>query len=328
MPSLSSRRKTQKLGSGSLSKHYSNYGIALGKMDMENPVVASSVEEQKQGSPDDIFYHYTTIEGLLGIVSTGGIWATHARFLNDTSEFKAGIEILSELMKDEPDLDFSDSEVLDRFTTFAKQLALPAFVTSFSAEPTGDDLSQWRAYGGAQAAFSIGFRREHLNAIGLNFMGPGANGWVKRSFDPFVECKYLDEGNKSEAKWLAKYFLGAFTKKGQRNMDKQSAALILARQSAKLKHKSFQAEKEWRIVLIRESSYPFDELQFRRSNSMLIPYIRLPLSWPGRPFKIARIVVGPTPHRTEAKESVVMLLTRYGVECDEVAETTIPFRNW
>jgi hypothetical protein len=29
MPSLSSRRKTQKLGSGSLSKHYSNYGIAL-----------------------------------------------------------------------------------------------------------------------------------------------------------------------------------------------------------------------------------------------------------------------------------------------------------
>jgi hypothetical protein len=45
MPSLSSRRKTQKLGSGSLSKHYSNYGIALrGKTIQPKPSAGRTVQ--------------------------------------------------------------------------------------------------------------------------------------------------------------------------------------------------------------------------------------------------------------------------------------------
>ena len=31
-------------------------------------------------------YHYTTWEGLLGILQTQTLWATHYRFLNDYSE--------------------------------------------------------------------------------------------------------------------------------------------------------------------------------------------------------------------------------------------------
>ena len=32
-------------------------------------------------------YHYTNWDGLLGILNTKRLWATHYRFLNDSSEF-------------------------------------------------------------------------------------------------------------------------------------------------------------------------------------------------------------------------------------------------
>lgn len=35
-----------------------------------------------------VLYHYTTREGLNGILSTGGVWATNIRFLNDASEYR------------------------------------------------------------------------------------------------------------------------------------------------------------------------------------------------------------------------------------------------
>jgi hypothetical protein len=32
-------------------------------------------------------YHYTTREGLLGILCSGTVWTTNIRFLNDASEY-------------------------------------------------------------------------------------------------------------------------------------------------------------------------------------------------------------------------------------------------
>jgi len=37
--------------------------------------------------PDRPLYHYTTQEGLLGIVKKREMWATHHQYLNDTQEF-------------------------------------------------------------------------------------------------------------------------------------------------------------------------------------------------------------------------------------------------
>jgi len=44
--------------------------------------------EQENAEPDGLLYHYTTPEGLLGILGDKDkkIWATHYRYLNDASE--------------------------------------------------------------------------------------------------------------------------------------------------------------------------------------------------------------------------------------------------
>ncbi|MGA3345583.1 MAG: HepT-like ribonuclease domain-containing protein, partial [Terracidiphilus sp.] len=68
----------------------------------------SNVEEQEQRqtisqAQPELLYHYTTQEGLLGILKSRSIWASHIRFLNDTSEGKiflgAFTEILEEMRK-------------------------------------------------------------------------------------------------------------------------------------------------------------------------------------------------------------------------------------
>lgn len=45
----------------------------------------SNVPGEEPKEPE-LLYHYTTQEGLLGILKDRCIWATHIRYLNDTSE--------------------------------------------------------------------------------------------------------------------------------------------------------------------------------------------------------------------------------------------------
>ena len=53
--------------------------------------VASEPTQQNESpsdppNPEGLLYHYTTQHGLLGILKQKCIWATHIRYLNDTSE--------------------------------------------------------------------------------------------------------------------------------------------------------------------------------------------------------------------------------------------------
>ena len=65
------------------------------------------MEDQKQQQTTsqalpELFYHYTTQEGLLGILKnkTKCIWASHIRYLNDLSEGRVFLDTFSELIKD------------------------------------------------------------------------------------------------------------------------------------------------------------------------------------------------------------------------------------
>jgi hypothetical protein len=101
-----------------------------------------------------------------------------------------------------------------------------------------------------------------------------------------------------------------------------------ARYSASLKHEKFHAEEEWRIVLVRGDEQVFSTAKFRRVKSLIVPYICIPLKLNSQSIEIDRIVVGPTPHMAEGKQSIEMLLKRYGVKFEEVVESRVPYRNW
>jgi hypothetical protein len=99
-----------------------------------------------------LIWHYTTAAGLLGILSSGSIWATGLSFLNDSSEGRHVWEKMVELLAAKlPKGDAAAARVaLDDFDARVTELA----VACFSRD--GDLLSQWRTYSQG-AGFAVGF---------------------------------------------------------------------------------------------------------------------------------------------------------------------------
>jgi hypothetical protein len=107
--------------------------------------------------PSGPLYHYTSAEGLLGIVSSKSLWASGIQYLNDTAEFKHAESIsrtlLSERLGDETDPRKGLYDIL------RGGLPLRANETVFvgSLSEAKDKLSQWRAYCPNGGGFSVGF---------------------------------------------------------------------------------------------------------------------------------------------------------------------------
>jgi len=124
----------------------------------------------------EILYHYTTQQGLLGILQSETLWLTNLRYLNDSSEFIYPINLAKQYLEDRikllettgflsgPSALGSSSNnrnlyehlnILDNFN------AIPLYICSFSRE--GDQLGQWRGYCNNESGFSIGFDYKKLN---------------------------------------------------------------------------------------------------------------------------------------------------------------------
>ena len=61
--------------------------------------ITKSVNIFGQEPPSQELFHYTSMEGLRGVVAGKTLWATNIEFLNDTSEFRHGEEVLKRIIK-------------------------------------------------------------------------------------------------------------------------------------------------------------------------------------------------------------------------------------
>jgi hypothetical protein len=136
-----------------------------------------------------LLYHYTSEQGLLGIIGNNNIRATHIRFLNDWTELREAftekyVQILVDSFRvglpkhfDENARRIMDGMLSERNN--AKILDIiespkstnETFVCCFTAsagtsrqpgEDPGDRLSQWRGYSHSEQGFSLGFDEDLL----------------------------------------------------------------------------------------------------------------------------------------------------------------------
>jgi Protein of unknown function (DUF2971) len=285
-----------------------------------------NVKEILRRQPPDLLYHYTTQNGLLGVVTSREIWASHTQYLNDSREFRHALEVVREelaIMKLEDSS--ADRSVLIDEMEEALTMSVETVnvcVCSFSAD--GDTLSQWRAYGGAASGFSIGFSGAFLRAVSdqLGFWlvpvlyGEGENRELVRSLITLV----LDENS---ARPLPQ--MESSDRVGQPLGGNLVA--YLNRYAPILKHNSFAGEQEWRIIS-RPIYCSRDGFGYRPGASTLIPYFRIPLCTEQQAFSVEEIVVGPTPHPHLSVRSVKSLLTRHDLEKTNVYSSETPYRNW
>lgn len=179
--------------------------------------------EDGQEAGSNLVYHYTTPEGLKGIIEGRCLWATNVNYLNDVSEYRHGVDIIREEIKkyeiDPGKLRAADIEPTVVARWVAKGIiignvqqrlreadyGLWTFVTSFFDSPAaparavthdaGDVLEQWRAYSRDAAGFSIGFDKsaleEHLSRCDFGVTGL----WTTPG-----ECSYEPEQKHSKVK--------------------------------------------------------------------------------------------------------------------------------
>lgn len=120
----------------------------------------------KDGDPAEALYHYTSLDGLKGILKTRRLWSTDYRYLNDPSEIKHGKKIISDFFEGKFS-QIQDKKLVKKFRYCLDMLGgrenRLCYITSFCEE--GDHLLAWRCYGNDGGGFSIGFKKEFFQRI-------------------------------------------------------------------------------------------------------------------------------------------------------------------
>ncbi|WP_445163216.1 DUF2971 domain-containing protein [Mycobacterium sp. Dal123C01] len=285
-------------------------------------------------TPD--LYHYTSIDGLFGILEKKQLWATHASYLNDTGEFTYGLGIVlqelesyrkelneAQAARDEPLLDwragFIDNLLFafdpSHETTFwtpgtsaaekeaivTRNLDLTTpFVSCLSTER--DQLSQWRGY--ARGGYSIRFDSQALQSS-VEQVDPNGKA-VKSVSGPYLsEVLYDADESRKEIRRLARAAVDAqYTKSLTTNMALPDLVLeptiAILTLGSRVKNHKFHEESEYRIIIV-------PCIETFRQPSVLGITPRTALSFDTSAIK--EIMVGPSAFGAARRASIRRYLT-------------------
>lgn len=187
-----------------------------------------------------------------------------------------------------------------------------------------DDLSQWRAYGGGENGYAIGFRAKDLFGIPNSYV-------VRVAYDRDLHLKLAKEA----AKATVDFFLEGLEASEQKDPQAWAQEFLPAWDSVitqvapLVKDAGFSSESEYRIV----KSFNLDDLQhlrFLQRNNLMSRH--LPLQPPSGKFDggyklpISRVIVGPCRFRQVSRISVDTLLRQKGYSTGLVSTSKSPFQ--
>lgn len=246
----------------------------------------------------DIIYHYTTINGLKGIIENKNIWATNINHLSDWQEFK---EFVTPFLKrfQGTGLENAIEEIFSRNSRFI-------YVCSFSRKY--DDLSQWRAYSPNANGFSVGFNYSKLK-------GMLPSGGLFKLYG----CKYDNKSKEDEIKETIQ------NNKKTEDPDVHELHKIITTLSELApcyKNDKFKDEEEWRLVVFIDK----EKIKFREGKTMIIPYIEINLVDKDDNLPIDSICIGPTPYMAESELSLKILLEQNNMPNVKIIKSKVPYR--
>ena len=261
--------------------------------------------------------HYTTVEGLKGIVGTGSIWASNASFLNDKAELNHALNAAKDAI-----VRLSSKTTMQQWSPMLKKVfkefqdggAPDTFVVCFCR--SDDNLSQWRGYGGTVQGVSLTFDREKMSKR----LRPDKADFFKVQYSKLSTVRKLSTALGEEISKLAVVddLVEELNEMQRYNKLRDRVSALLPR----FKHLGFGDEREWRYAIQRrvEPSH----LGFRVSNNKIVPYITVGTSDELLPIVAAR--VGPGPDQELTMRSVKLFLSSNGYNVP-VTMSEVPFRT-
>ena len=267
-----------------------------------------------------VLFHYTSAEGLCGIVSTGSIWATHASFVNDTSEQSYGQSLLPVALDRLSAAGFED---VQRLLTPMLQSGIGHDVYAACFCEYDDLLPQWRGYGADGSGYAIGFPSASLSRDGAAALLPVAYG------DEAVLLRF-----KRLVDW-AIFKLRQF--QIEDSLNQTSATDIITSLASSLyllivasKKAVFEYEKEWRLVHLMDRDPPieYDKIGIRPIGGMLAPYLSLELPrMTDNALSISSVRCGPSLRDVSVRAGVEMLLAKHALSHVPVLSSDAPIRR-
>lgn len=316
--------------------------------------------ENTNKAEPELLYHYTDQKGLDGILSTGCIWATHYKFLNDFSERDHGFGLFSKAIERV----YTDSETAKRFArnnldSFREALTrtlsnflevTSSFIVSFTTDSSyevenrksgGDRLSQWRGYSLGKQGFCLAFDYLSIKEIGDRLHETTKLSGMLRP------CLYNDEKKIHLAQEIIRPVFEAYfqevTDAKPSDISVQPFRDLSGRPMRAFKHAnmhalflysfmkdvSFDEENEARLSAVFVNDVSDSGLvHFREGQGRRVPYIVIPIG-DGRSIpNLRKIVVGPSEHKEQEVSLLQLRLQQMGFSQVQVVPSKIPYRNW
>ncbi len=279
-----------------------------------------------QGGRPDIIYHYTNVGGLIGIISSGRLWATSTSYLNDKNEIyhakriikseitsfaENGGEISKEIIRRVAN-NYDDSSIINDY-----------YIVCFCEN--GDLLSQWRSYSSNGEGFSLGI---HSKLIGQSPSSPYIR--LRRViYDELIQRQHV----RLILNEIFSLIERAYGQASIASLDQQTilpalCSLIsshLNECSFTFKDSSFAEEKEWRMIFSPQRQ----DVRFRQSGNLLTPYVPTELGSTDENYPLlplAEVISGPRLDANLTRNSFRMLAEQADYSLISYRHSVSPYR--
>lgn len=230
-----------------------------------------------------LLHHYTTLDGMRGIIKDRALWYSHVSSLNDPLEIQHGQKIVTEVLNDamkqenREDLRAFLRNMLVHIQAFGTILFHP-FIACFCK--SGNLLSQWRGYADRGGGYCLGFEFSSATRFtsDLERLGDGKPPFLRKVIYIEQQQRELVQTYVDSAVEGAKMALDGGV--ASQYSDPPTVTAVMASQAVNVlldmllsfKHSAFQEENEWRLVRITREDHEPEHLQFRETAGGLAPY--------------------------------------------------------
>lgn len=267
--------------------------------------------------------HFTDLDGLVGIVENGELWATYAHALNDESEIRYGIEQVRKAIHgmeaEAPSALYEPClRALEIDRAYWMAMAQP-FVVSFCATETS---GHWLHYGRSGTGVAMRFRSDGLKAH------PSA---------ALLPVVYRPEEQQQLVGRVIAAVHGILQRLCEASPDATTPLTELARGVAHsylviaatmMKDTSFSRDDEWRLIHLRGGLLPTSHVSdpvFRCSNGRVRPHVEV--SWQDKTLPYVGTILGHSCREESRSPSLRALLWhRYHLLAEEFARSQIKVR--
>lgn len=282
-------------------------------------------------------FHYTTANGLLGILTTDSIWSTAYHCANDTSEFSAGSKEIEKICKgrfEKSSIKLQSNDVDDQILVFIAIFNKYLFEKNGSYiscffEPSNVEevdhgsLSQWRGYG-SDGGYALEINKNKLECSLKDLSGLDNFHYALDNVNYNIEVSVeLSCGLEKLGDIFLDFLRMPLTIESGLSKWCDDFLDPYLKFIAFSKNKHFSSESEVRMACVRPLNKESDNVDYFIRNGLIVPYIKTPKN-----FKflecIESIVVGPSPRMKDRASSIRNLVSRLNLKIN-VKLSGIPY---